>query len=98
MQDLSFADTLSSCSKLWSLSLLRNPIERIAFPKYVEIIAFLIPSLTRLDGEVIEAETFGEANKRPLVTNGMILEFAYAMKAHQVTSTIIEVLTFNLPY
>jgi len=69
--DISITDALSSCPKLKSLFLARNPIEKA--PNYRLIVASLIPSLEKLDGLPVDAA----AQKK--VSNGMVLEAAFAL-------------------
>jgi hypothetical protein len=69
--DISITDALSSCPKLKSLFLARNPIEKA--PNYRLIVASLIPSLDKLDGLPVDAA----AQKK--VSNGMVLEAAFAL-------------------
>jgi len=72
--DLSFADTLSSCPLLSTLTLGRNPITKA--PKYRLVVAALIPTLKFLDGVIVDSTTDTDTK----VTNGMILEVAHAMQ------------------
>jgi hypothetical protein len=70
--DISIAVSLASCSQLKALVLSRNVLARA--PNYRLIIASLIPSLTMLDGSLVDP------NAQTKVTNGMILEAAASMK------------------
>lgn len=73
LTDISIGDALSSCPKLKSLFLSRNPIARA--PNYRIIISSLISSLEMLDGTPVDHQS-----SRSRVTNGMILEAAGAMR------------------
>ena len=72
LAELSFADALSSCPKLRSLFLTRNPVCRAR--SYRSVVASLIPTLDMLDGSPVDAA----AAKK--VTNGMILEAAAELR------------------
>lgn len=71
LSDISITDALNSCPCLKALFLGRNPVERA--PNYRLIIASLIPSLEKLDGSPVDTA----AQKK--VSNGMVLEAAFAM-------------------
>jgi hypothetical protein len=68
ISDLSVADALSTCPKLRSLSLAKNPITKI--PQYNLIVTSLLPKLELLDGSPVDRRA---ASK---VTNSMIMEAA----------------------
>lgn len=72
IKDLSVADTLSTCSALKSLSLIRNPITKATH--YRLVIASLIPTLIKLDGLPIDSDAAVK------VSNGMILEAAESLR------------------
>ena len=70
--DISVVDSLSSCLKLRSLFLSRNPFEKV--PNYRKIIASLIPTLELLDWKKLDAA--GDSK----VSNAMILEAASSIR------------------
>ena len=72
LSTISIADSLSSCAKLRSIFLSRNPIEKA--PNYRLIFASLIPSLEKLDGLPVDHQAQAK------VSNGMILEAVALMK------------------
>jgi hypothetical protein len=74
LSDISIADALSSCPKLVSLFLLRNPIETA--PNYRLIIASLISNLNLLDGSIVDSDASVK------VSNSMVLEAASAMNLY----------------
>ena len=71
---LTIADALSSCPKLKSLFLCRNPITNA--PRYRLLLASLIPSLSMLDGLPVDHDA------QMKISNSMILEAAYAMNLY----------------
>ena len=71
LSGLTIADALSSCPSLRSLFLSRNPIEKA--PRYRLLIASLIPCISMLDGLPVDHDAQAK------ISNGMILEAAYAM-------------------
>ncbi len=73
LTDISIGDALSSCPKLKSLFLSRNPIAKA--PNYRIIMSSLIPSLEMLDGSPVD-----HVSSKARVTNGMILDAASAMR------------------
>ena len=70
--DISVVDSLSSCLKLRSLFLSRNPFEKV--PNYRKITASLIPNLELLDGKKLDAA--GDSK----ISNAMILEAASSIR------------------
>ena len=64
-------DILSSCPKLGTLCLSKNPIDRV--PHYRVVVSALVPQLKVLDGAPIESDTRSKA------TNAMILDASAAM-------------------
>jgi len=71
LSGLTIADALSSCPKLRSLFLSRNPIEKA--PRYRLLISSLIPGISMLDGLPVDPDAQSK------ISNGMILEAAHAM-------------------
>mmetsp|Transcript_30517 Transcript_30517/g.41989 ORF Transcript_30517/g.41989 Transcript_30517/m.41989 type:complete len:1121 (-) Transcript_30517:165-3527(-) len=71
VSDISVIDSLSSCLRLRSLFLSRNPLERA--PNYRKIISSMINNLDLLDGKKLDRTTNN-------VSNAMILEAASSMQ------------------
>lgn len=72
IRDLSFGDVLATCPRLHALFLTDNPVEKA--PSYRSIVAYLMPSLSMLDGRRLE-----DAD-RARVSHGLLLEAAAALK------------------
>ena len=72
VSDISVVDSLSSCLKLRSLFLTRNPFEKV--PNYRKIVSTMIPNLEFLDGKKVENVVDSK------VSNAMILEAASSIR------------------